>query len=170
MAEACPEGRWFALTVKPKHEKSVVEQLGYLLLEGYAPACSARRSWSDRVKVLDLPLFPGYVFCRYRFADRFKVLTLPGVTSVVGFGGKPCPIPDEEIDVIRSAVASGLPVSPWQYLAVGERVRVRGGFLTGVEGILVREKSILRVIINIELLGQAVAVEIDRDHLEANVS
>jgi len=170
MAEACQEGLWFALTVKPRHEKSVAEQLTGRLLEGFAPTYRARRRRPDRIATLDLPLFPGYVFCRSRFEDRLKVLRLSSVTSIVSFGGKPCPVPDEEIRAVQAMVASGLPVEPWRYLTVGQRVRICQGYLAGLEGILVREKAVDRVVINVDLLGQAAAVEIDRDHLEPGVS
>jgi transcription antitermination factor NusG len=156
---------WFALTVKPQHERTVAEQLAGRTIENYAPNYRVKRHWSDRVKIIDRPLFPGYVFCRFRFDDRHKVLSLPSITSVVGFGGRPCPIADEEIDTVRSMVDSGLPILPWQYLAVGQRVRIRHGKLAGLEGILARDKAVDRVVINVEMLGRAVAVEIDRESL-----
>jgi transcription antitermination factor NusG len=117
------------------------------------------------VKIVDLPLFSGYVFCRFCFDDRYKVLTLPSVVCVVSFGGKPCPLADSEIDAVKAMVDSGLPVLPWEYLAVGQRVSICRGKLAGMEGILARDKAVDRVVINVEMLGRAVAVEIDRDHL-----
>ncbi len=169
MAEACLGNgmNWFALTVKPQHEKTVAEQLQARVIEAYAPTYRVKRYWSDRIKMVDLPLFRGYVFCRFRFDDRFKVLNLPGITSVVGFGGRPCPVSDQEIDAVRAVVDSRLPILPWDYLSVGQRVSIRHGKLAGLEGILARDKSIDRVVINIEMLGRAVAVEIDRDALAA---
>ena len=158
---------WFALTVKPQHEKSVAEHLNGRNVEGYAPTYSVKRHWSDRVKLIDTPLFPGYVFCRFHFDDRRKVLSLPGITSVVGFGGKPCPVADEEIDAVRVMVKSGYPIQPWEYLAAGQRVRIEHGKLAGLEGILVRDKAVDRVVINVEMLGRAAAVEIDRESLVA---
>jgi len=154
---------WFALSVKPQHERSVAEQLKGRMLESYAPTYSVKRYWSDRVKIVDRPLFTGYVFCRFRFDDRYKVLTLPSVTSVVGFGGKPCPVSDGEITSVKEMVDSGLPVLPWDYVAVGQRVTIRRGRLAGLEGVLARDKTVDRVVINVEMLGRGVAVEIDRD-------
>src|ERR1017187_9157461 len=142
MAEACRDPlhmHWFALTVKPRHEKAVAEHLLARSLESYAPVYRERRRWSDRLRTVELPLFPRYVFCRFSFADRLKVISMPSVQSVVGFGGEPAPVQHEEIDAVKTLAGSGL------------------------EGILAREKSGYRVVINVELLQRAVAVEIDRN-------
>lgn len=166
MAEACRGPllmHWFALTVKPRHEKTVAEGLLARSLESYAPLYRERHRWSDRVRSVELPLFPRYVFCRFSFADRIKVLSMPSVRSVVGFGGEPAPVRDEEIDAVRTLVDSGLEVAPCDYLRLGQRVRVCEGPLAGLEGILSREKSACRIVINVELLQRSVAVEIDRD-------
>ena len=114
-------------------------------------------------EIVESPLFPRYVFCRFSFADRLKVISMPSVQSVVGFGGKPAPVQDEEIDAIKTLVGSGLEIAPWHYLRVGQRVRICEGPLSGLEGILAREKSRYRVVVNVELLQRAVAVEIDRN-------
>ena len=157
---------WFALHVKPRHEKAVENQLEARSLEGYSPCYSARRHWSDRVKAVELPLFPRYVFCRFTFEERLKVLSIPSVVSIVGFGGVPCPISDTDIETVKSMVASGLPVLPWPCLRIGEQVRVCAGPLTGLEGILTREKAAYRVVVSMELLQRAVAVEVERDLIE----
>jgi transcription antitermination factor NusG len=154
---------WFALHVKPRHEKSVEQQLNTRLLEAHSPFYSAQRRWSDRVKSVEFPLFPRYVFCRFSFEDRLSVITLPSIISVVGFGGVPCPIPDPEIEMIKSMVASRLPLMPWPCLQIGERVRICHGPLSGLEGILIREKAAFRVVVSIQLLQRAVAVEVERD-------
>ena len=165
MAEACPvqSMRWYALTVRPQHEKAVADQLRAKALESYLPLYRARRRWSDRTKTIELPLFPRYVFCRFNFEARLKVLQVFSIVSIVGFGGKPCPIPDHDIETIQAVVGSGLPVSPWPFLRIGQRVRVTEGALEGLEGILVCKKSGYRVIVNMELLNRAVAVEIEQD-------
>ena len=168
MAEACLHSmqmHWFALIVKPRHEKVVTAGLRARSLESYAPLYRERRRWSDRVQIVELPLFPGYVFCRFCFADRLKVLRMPGVQSIVGFGGEPTPVRDEEVDAVKTLVGSGLAVAPWEYLHAGQPVRICRGPLSGVEGILACERSRYRVVINIELLQRAVAVEVDRDIL-----
>jgi transcription antitermination factor NusG len=169
MAEACPAQpmRWYALTVRPQHEKAVDDQLRAKALESYLPLYRARRRWSDRIQTVDLPLFSRYVFCRFNFEARLKVLQISSIVSIVGFGGKPCPIPDHDIETIQAVVGSGLPFSPWPFLRIGQRVRVTEGAMEGLEGILARKKSGYRVIVNMEMLNRAVAVEIEQDLVRA---
>jgi transcription antitermination factor NusG len=154
---------WFALTVKPQHEKSVAEQLAAKALDSYLPLYRAKRRWSDRVKVIELPLFSRYVFCQFGFEDRFKVLQITSVNKIVGFGGQPCPVDDQVIRDLKAVVGSGLPCRPWPFIRIGQRVSICEGPLAGTEGILVREKSGYRVVINVELLNRGVAVEVERD-------
>jgi transcription antitermination factor NusG len=117
------------------------------------------------VKTIELPLFPQYVFGRFSLESHLKVTGLPSVTSIVGFGGIPARIRQEEIDVLKRVATQDL-IMPWPFLRVGERVRVRTGPLSGVEGFLAREKAGYRVVVNIEILQRAVAVELERDLLE----
>ncbi len=141
--------------------------LGNKGLESFVPLYRARRQWTDRRQSVELPLFPGYVFCRFAYASRLPVLNTPGVTSVVGFSNVPAPVAEEEIDRIRAIHASGLPAKPWPYLEAGQRVRIERGALTGLEGLLLREKDALLVVVSVELLRRAVAVEIGRDMIRA---
>ncbi|HEX3742747.1 MAG TPA: UpxY family transcription antiterminator [Bryobacteraceae bacterium] len=154
---------WYALIVKPQHEKAVAEQLRYKGLETYLPLYRSRRRWSDRVKTIELPLFSQYVFAQFHYPDRIRVLQTSSVTSIVSFGGAPCPVETSQLDALRAIVGSGLPYSPWPLLHTGQRVRISDGPLRGVEGILAREKSEWRVVINMDLLQRAVAVEVERD-------
>jgi transcription antitermination factor NusG len=156
---------WFALMVKPQHEKAVVAQLELKLLEAYLPLHRARRRWSDRMMELELPLFPRYVFSRFSFDDRLKVLRILSVTSIVSFGGKPCPLDSRQIAAIQSMIASGKPVLAWPYLKIGQRVRISNGPLEGLEGILAREKSQYRLVVNVDILNRAVAVEVERESI-----
>jgi transcription termination/antitermination protein NusG len=138
--------------------------LGYIGFEALAPTYRARRRWSDRVKEIDLPLFAGYVFCRFAFAERIKVMDAPGVAKVVEFGGVPAEISDAEIAAIRMVMDSKLPVRPWPYLKPGDRVRVERGPLRGVEGTLLRKESdCLQLVIGIEMLRRSLAVEVEAD-------
>jgi transcription antitermination factor NusG len=154
---------WYALSVRPQHEKAVADQLQAKELEAYLPVYRAKRRWSDRTKTIELPLFSHYTFCRFNFEQRLRVLQTLSVTSIVGFAGKPCHVSDQEIESIRKMVGSGLPLSPWPFVRLGQRVRICHGAMQGVEGILTREKSACRVVVNVELLNRAVAVEIERD-------
>lgn len=158
---------WFALTARPRHEKMVCENLRAKGLESFVPLYRARRQWTDRVQSVDLPLFPGYVFCRFCYSSRMPVLNTPGVTSVVSFPDGPSPVADEEISRVRAIQQSGLPAQPWPYLRVGQQARIERGSLAGLQGVLIREKDSLRVVVSVELLRRAVAVEIDRDMIRA---
>ena len=158
---------WFALTAKPRHEKAVAANLRSKGLESFLPLYRVRRQWTDRIHSVDLPLFPGYVFCRFAYASRMPVLHTPGVRSVVGFSNVPTPVSDDEISRIQTIQASGLPAQPWPYLRVGQRARIEHGSLAGLEGVLIREKDTLRVVVSVELLHRSVAVEIDRDIIRA---
>lgn len=157
---------WFVLTVKTGHEKAVGEQLRSRDLEAYVPLYRSRRVWSDRMKTVELPLFPSYTFCHFSFEDRLKVMGTPRVRSIVGFGGKPAPLSHEEVATLKAMTESRLPLSPWPPLYTGERVRIRHGALAGIEGNVVREKSVWRVVVTIELLNRGVAVEVERDAIE----
>lgn len=168
MSENNNHSAWFALTVKPRHEKVAAQDLRSKGLEDFLPLYHARRCWSDRVKSVELPLFPGYLFCRFEsYKDRLKVLSTTSVISIISFGEELAPVEEAEIAAIQSLLRSGLPVEPWPFLRVGEPVRVESGPLTGLQGILSREKNVSRVVINVELLQRSVAVEIDRHRLSA---
>jgi transcription antitermination factor NusG len=167
--EVEPVDRWYALTVKPRHEFKVLEGLSQLNgTEGFLPTYPDKRLWSDRVKVLDVPLFTGYVFARFK-ADKLRmpVLRLGGVKSIVGFGGDPMALADSEIESVRTLVASGFPVRQWPFLPVGQRVRVEHGPLKGAEGLIVAQKDVWLMVVTIELLQRSVAVQLDRSVLKA---
>ncbi|MGQ9633337.1 MAG: transcription termination/antitermination protein NusG [Bryobacteraceae bacterium] len=155
--------QWFALSVKPNHERSVAQLLEWKGWATFLPMYRSRRRWSDRIKELELPLFAGYVFCRFPVGDKSRILSTPSVVSIVGFAGKPVAVTDEEIELVRKMTASGLPVGPWPYLRVGQRVRIEAGPLSGLEGILLQLKDAWRVVVSIELLQRSVAAEVDRD-------
>ena len=158
--ESMEAGFWFALTVKHQHERRAAGALSAGGVDTFLPLYQARRRWSDRVKELDLPLFPGYLFGRFQDGDRQRVLRTPGVTRIVGFGGIPAPVVEGELEAIRAALASKLPIGPWPYPKPGDRVRIEAGPLRGVEGTLVREKDACRLVLSVDLLQRAVAVEI----------
>lgn len=154
---------WYALVVKPQHERSAERALALQGLEGFLPCYRSRRHWTDRIKEIELPLFSGYLFCRMGLEERLKVLTSPGVVAIVGFGGRPAPVSPEEVSALRRMTASNLRLQPWPYLKEGQRVRIERGPLGGLEGILVRSKDFWRVVVSVDLLRRSVGVEIDRE-------
>jgi transcription antitermination factor NusG len=160
------ESRWFALHVRSRHEKVVDDLLGAKQYDRFLPVYRTRRQWADRVKQLELPLFPGYVFCRFDPKEIYPVITIPGIVRVVGFGNGPVPIEESEIAAVRTLVASRLEVEPWPFLPAGTPVRVRCGSLRGVEGTLVSVRGADRLVINVALLQRSCAVEIDRAWVE----
>lgn len=154
---------WFALQVRMRHEGGVADQLCSKGYERFLPLHKVRRHWSDRVKEVDSPLFPGYLFCRFNPQDRLPILKTPGVAQIVGYNHVPIPVDEQEIEAIRTLVASGVPNFPCPYLEIGSRVRIEAGALRGLEGILTELKGKRRLILSITLLQRSVAVETDSD-------
>lgn len=154
---------WYALGVEPRHEKVVGAHLNDFGYESFVPLYRTRRRWSDRVKELELPLFSCYVFSKFPFHNRVPILRVPGVRNVLSARNAPAPVLEEEIAAIRRIIASGLPVQPWPSLKAGQRVRVKSGPLRDIEGVLVRFKRTWQVVVTVQLLNRAVAVELDRD-------
>ena len=153
---------WFALQVKPRHEKTAAWALHNKGYEEFLPLYRSRRRWSDRIKELDIPLFAGYVFCRFDPEERLPVLTSPGIVSIVGMGKIPAPVAEAEIAALQAVVRSGLRAEPWPFLRIGHGVRIELGPLAGLEGILSDFKSRQRLVVSVTLLQRSVAVEIDR--------
>jgi transcription antitermination factor NusG len=118
--------------------------------------------WGSSSKEDASPLFPGYLFCRFDAIKRLPILVTPGVIAVVGRGRIPIPVEDSEIEAIQKAISTGFPVEPWPYLEVGQLVRIEGGALSGVEGILTGFKGTRRIVLSVSLLRRSLALEIDR--------
>ena len=152
---------WFALRVKPNHEKPVAATLRGKGLEEFLPLLRTRRQWSDRVKVMDLPLFPGYLFCRLNLEDRMPLLTTPGFLYIVGIGKNPEPVDEGEIQAIQSVLRSGFPVTPWPSLVVGQKVQLKNGPLRGLEGVLTKIANQHRIYVSVTLLKRSISVEVD---------
>jgi transcription antitermination factor NusG len=157
---------WYALSVKPRHEKVATSSLQSKGLEVFNPLYTMRRRWSDRIKDVEVTLFPGYVFCRFGFERRMSVLCTPSVTSIVCVGKQAVPISNAEIAAIQAIVASGRSVAPCPYISPGHQVKVITGCLEGVFGTVVRVKGSCRVVVSIELLQRSVAVEVDFEDLQ----
>jgi transcription antitermination factor NusG len=153
---------WFALRLRSNYEKTSGIHLRERGYEPFAPSYQVEKRWSDRTKKIDKFLFPGYIFCRFDPNDRLPILTVPGVVDVVGFGKSPQLIPDIEIERVRRIAESGLPITPYPYLQVGQAVLIEHGPLSGVEGILVELKGKTRLVVSVNLLRRSVSAEIDR--------
>ena len=161
MPAECGDARWYAAYTSANHEKRVAEQLCVREVENFLPVYVSVRKWKDRRVKLDLPLFPGYVFVRLALRDRLRVQQVPGVARLVGFGGTPVALPDEQIKALRSGLARGVSAEPHPYLTEGRRVKLKSGPLAGMRGILLRRKGNFRVVISIDLIQRAVAVDAD---------
>ncbi len=152
---------WFAIRVKSRCEKMVSELLRSKGYEEFLPLYWSRRLWSDRVKVMGMPLFAGYLFCRFEPTERASILATPGVFLVVGQGRTPIEIESSEIENIRLAIGSGQRVEPCHDLEVGQTVRIEMGPLRGIEGTLLRFKGANHLILGVQILQRAVAVQLD---------
>jgi transcription antitermination factor NusG len=152
---------WFAVQVKTTHEKRVTSALEYQNRECFLPLYRARRQWSDRIKEVDLPLFPGYIFCRFPQPARASILKIPSVTRIVGIGYEPTPIDEEEITALQKVVNSGAGMAPHPFLRAGQRVRIESGPLYGLEGLILDIRRPTRLVLSVSLLQRSVAVEID---------
>ena len=165
--ETLLQPHWYAAYTRANHERRVSDQLGEREVENFLPEYESVRRWKDRKVRLQRPLFPGYVFVHMALRDRLRVLQVPGVARLVGFDGHPAAVPEEEVLRIREYLESGLRAEPHPYLKVGRRVRLKNGPLAGTEGILLRRKGKLRVVISMELIQRAVAVDVDVTDVEA---
>jgi transcription antitermination factor NusG len=152
---------WYALRVKSRHENIVASHLQARGFESLLPLYKCRRRWSDRFKEIELPLFPGYVFCQFNPMNRLPILTVPGIVHIVGVGRTPLPVDEAEMAAILTAVESGLPSRPWPFLQIGHKVRIEYGPLKGVEGILLGFRGHHRLVLSVTLLQRSVAVQAD---------
>ena len=157
--------RWYAAYICTRHEKTVAAHAQRRSLDCFVPLYRSVRRWKDRRKELELPLFPGYVFVRMTSQDRLRVLTIPGVVHIVSFNGQPVPLPEVEIETLRTRQSTGR-LQPHPYLRVGRRVHVRSGPMAGVEGILTRRRDKVRVVLSIDLIMRSVALEVDEADIE----
>ncbi len=160
------EPRWYAAYTRSRHEKTVSELTQRKSIETFLPLYEAVRRWKNGDHRVQLPLFPGYAFVRIALRDRQEVLKVPGVVCLVSFNGTPIALPDEEVESMRQVLSRGLKAAPHPYLTVGQRVRVTAGPLVGLQGILVRRKGAIRMVLSIELIQRSVLVDVDMDALD----
>ncbi|MGC2210417.1 MAG: transcription termination/antitermination NusG family protein [Candidatus Korobacteraceae bacterium] len=159
--------QWYAAYTCPRHEKRVWTALNGHQVESFLPTYKAVHRWRNGVKAeLDLALFPGYVFVRIALRDRMQVLKVPGLVNLVGFGGAPMALPDSDVEVLRSGLQ--LRCQPHPFLRAGQWVTVKSGPLVGMSGILAdRRQNGCRLVLSVELIQQACAIEVDACDVEA---
>lgn len=169
-AAAGASPRWFALYTTSRHEKHVSEMLAQRRIETFLPLYRTTRRWKKSLPVvLELPLFPTYVFIRIAREARGAALGVPGVLAIVGSAREAWPLPDLEIEALRSGLLERK-IEPHTYLPVGERVRIKAGVMAGVEGVLVRKKNDFRVVLSLDAIMRSVAVEVDADDIELAIA
>ena len=158
--------QWYAVSVRPRHEKAVTRHLEHWELNYFLPLYRSVRRWKDRRKELDMALFPGYVFVNIGASSRSAVLRAPGVVRFVTFQGQPAVVPASEICALATSMLAGCRPRPHPYLREGKRVRVKNGPLVNTEGIMVRRKEGLRLVLSINLIMRSVMLEVDEADVE----
>lgn len=157
---AVESAQWFALHVKARHEQVVAASLEEKSIESLVPVLNQRRRWSDRLKTVQAPIFPGYVFCRLEHGDRLAAVQTPGVIRLVGFGGKACALEAMEIESLLAISACEATAQPCDYLPLGQRVRLIDGPLAGLTGVLARSDKAHRLVVSIDILQRSIAVDV----------
>lgn len=155
---------WFAIQVKPRHERTTAL---LLRMKGYQDLVPLARTKGNNGERIERMLYPGYIFCRFDSSIASPIVTTPGVIRLVGNGSSPVPVSDEEIARIQLITTSGWLVQPWPYIRVGDRIRLREGPLTGLTGILLRVKNVSRLVVSVDLLCRSAAVELERSWVES---
>ncbi|MGH9500657.1 MAG: UpxY family transcription antiterminator [Terriglobales bacterium] len=160
---ASDETRWYAIRTRSRHEKMVVKQLDGLGVENFLPLVLSMRRWSDRAVKVEMPLFPGYAFVRLVYSpnERVRVLRTHGVVDFVGTQGRGTPIPDKQVEDVRLLLSNKIPFKSSASLKVGQKVRVRGGAIDGVEGILTARRGQRSLVIFIEPIQRSLSIDLE---------
>jgi len=158
---------WLAAYTRARHESAVAEQFRQKGLEAFFLTYTRYNHWSDRVKRVDSPLFPGYVFVRVKDEERVRVIQTVGVVSIVSSAGRPVPLQDTEVEKLRFCTAHTQDIEPHVYLKLGQQVRVKHGPFAGWEGVLIQKKNSTRLVIAIEQINKAVAIDLRGADVEA---
>lgn len=162
-----PQALWYAAYTSARHEKSVAEHLRQREIECFLPLYESMRRWNNGRHLVQLPLFPSYVFVRMGVRDKLNVLQVPGLAQLVTFGGAPAVLPDAEIATLRSALGAGVTAKPYKYLSAGTRVEISHGPLQGLRGILLRHQGQFRVVLSVEMIMRSIVVEIEASDIMA---
>jgi transcription antitermination factor NusG len=160
---------WFAVQTWPRYEKKVAAELERKEIEVFLPLLSAKHQWSDRHRTVELPLFPSYVFVRIPETTpaRVRVLRTNGVTNFVGMRATGSPVPESEIESVRALLSRGIAFQAHPFLNVGQRVRIRGGSLHGVEGILREKNADLTLVVSIQIIQRSLSIRLAGYQIEA---
>lgn len=157
------KNQWYALQIQSRLGSIASACLRGKGYEEFLPTYRTHRRWSDRIKTVDAPLFPGYLFCRFNPQNKLvPVLTTPGVIGILAAGRVPIPVDEAEMEAVRRVVASGLAVQRWPQVRVSSRIYIEHGPLAGLEGVVVNDEKMYRLVVTVSLLQRSVAVEIDR--------
>ena len=160
---------WYAVYTLPRHEKAIAEHLAFRRVETYLPLYLSARRWAGRRALVQLPLFPGYVFVRISARERIRVLEHPSVLRLVTFNGKPAPLPEGEIERLRAALELGK-AEPFPFLIPGKRIRVKSGPLVGAEGTILRRKGKMRLVVSVEAIQRSIIFDFDATDLESTIN
>ena len=161
--------RWYAVQTRARHEKVVAQRIQERGFTAFLPLVTEVHRWSDRKKTVELPLFSNYVFVKlsHTVEQRLKVLQVEGVARLVGIQGEGTPIPDEQIDAVQAVLKNELPWHTYPFLKIGQRVRIRSGALSGVEGILVSRNGDSTLVVSVDAIQRSLAVSIEGYEVEA---
>lgn len=160
---------WYALHTRPRHEKTVIQRLTDRGVETFLPIVTEVHRWSDRKKKVEMPLFSCYVFAKFipNRTDRLRVLRVDGVLGLVGSQSEGTPIPEDQIDAVRALIEGSVSWSPYPFLKIGQRVRIRSGALDGMEGILVSRNGNHTLVISVDAIQRSLAVRVEGYQVEA---
>src|ERR1700723_357279 len=159
---------WYAVLTRSRQERVATLMLEYMMIANFLPLLSQERRWSDRKQMVNLPLFPGYVFVRIARSSelQLRVLKIPGVVGFVRNQTGPLPVPDREIEDVRAVLSHGIGCSPYPFLKAGDRVRVVRGALVGLEGTLIRCGSQSKLVISVEMIQRSVSIDVALSSVE----
>lgn len=160
---------WYALHTRPRHEKVVEQRLNERGVATFLPIVTEVHRWSDRKKSVQLPLFSCYIFAKFapNRTERLRVLRVDGVLGLVGSHHEGAPIPEDQIHAVQAVVERAIPWSSHPFLKVGQRVRIRGGALNGLEGILVSRNGSDTLVISVDAIQRSLAVRVEGYQIEA---
>jgi len=159
--------KWIAVYTKPRHEKTVENELLKKGFEIYLPILKERRKWSDRKKWVEFPLFRSYIFVRTEIKNSLFVLQTMGVVKVIKFGGEVAVIQNDSIRAIKLMIEGGYMPDAIDYFVKGETVEVKSGPLKGLIGEVIRMDNNDRLLVRVDAIQHSISVQIDRGFLKS---